>query len=173
MESVNYSSLQEAFSKNEYIANATTEHALGTSEDSFNRLLLAKLLLLQPHSIIGLILGALSIVLNGISILALSHVRNRKAAHFQLIKSLAYSDILIGVAVIAHSINRALNPVRGLSVGTDEERRMSFCMFMTLKAVFGSSLNITLFNLLLMAIDHYYAILKPLSNTRRTITAKK
>ena len=136
-----------------------------------DRIELAKLLLTQAHSIVGISLSTLAIILNMASLFALSYVRGRTAAHFQLVKSLACSDIVTGLTVIMHELNRAFNPVLGLFIGTINERQLSFCMHMIIKANFSASLNINLFNLLLMAFDHYLAILKPLHHDR--ILSKK
>ena len=136
-------------------------------DDTFNRLALARRLLAQPHNIAEMTLSFFAMTFNALSLFALSRVRNRSTAHFQLIKSLACSDILIALTVTIHGINRAFNPVlRDMFVGSEAERRCSFCAYMVIKAVYAASLNITLFNLLLMAIDHYVAIMKPLYQLR-------
>jgi hypothetical protein len=85
---------------------------------------------------------------------------NGLTTHSKLIISLATSDILVTISVFAHLIIKMFNqPLNPLSTSSSE-RLSSSCQF-----AFVSSLNImahliSLFNLLMMAIDHYFAIMR-------------
>ena len=56
----------------------------------------------QPHQIIALLLSIVAIILNFLSLLALSQVQNRTTAHFYFIISLAISDIITGVCIVGY-----------------------------------------------------------------------
>ncbi len=119
-------------------------------------------LLSQPHHIVALILGFLAIALNILSILAIVKTRRGLTAHYRFIISLALSDILIGMSVTLHIINRIVNPAFQVGYGPWGKRIVARCFYMFFKAMNTTSLNITLLNLMGMAIDHFLAILRPL-----------
>ncbi len=119
-------------------------------------------LLNQPHYIIALIFGCLGIILNVISILAITRMHRNLTAHFRFIMSLAMSDILVGMTAMLHVINHIANPTFGIGYGPWAQRVTARCAFMFIKALNTTSLNITLLNLMGMAIDHFLAILRPL-----------
>ena len=105
----------------------------------------------QLWVIAAVMLSSLGILANLLSVCAVARVRPHLTPHFLLILSLAFSDILIGVSVMAHLLNQALNPLYS-----------SICAYLLIKALNNTGLNITLLNLFGMAIDHYLAILRPL-----------
>ena len=155
---------------NRYAAYTTTEaltheYNYTYTEFAYDRLSRARLLFANPYNITEFILSTIAVILNSFTLLALTRVPGRSSAHFQLIKSLACSDILIAVTCMIHDINNAFNPVLFFT-GSDQERRVSFCMRETIQATYATGLTISLLNLLLMAIDHYVAILKPLYHDR-------
>lgn len=121
-----------------------------------------KYILGQPYQIIMLILSFLAIALNILSILAILRIHYTLTSHYRFIVSLAISDILIGVTWLAHNINNAVNPRVPTRIGPWDVRVRSICAFMFIKALNTTSLNITLLNLMGMAIDHFLAILRPL-----------
>ena len=116
----------------------------------------------QPYNILAVILCLLAIVLNILVLLALAQVRNRITSHFRLIVSLAVSDVLVSSSVLLYIVNRIVNPSFQVGSGPYTPRLLSRCCFMIIKALNNTGLNITLLNLLLMALDHYIAIMKPL-----------
>ncbi len=116
----------------------------------------------QPTTIVALILGFLAISLNVLAILAISKIRGSFSPHYRFIFSLAVSDILIGASVTMHIINKAVNPGYYPGIGPAEARLRSRCLYVVIKALNTTSLNITLLNLMGMAIDHFLAIVKPL-----------
>ena len=119
-------------------------------------------LFMEPHRIIALTLGFLAISLNILSIMAILRARNKLSSHYRFIVSLAVSDVFIGVTVSAHMVNFVLNPNMPVRVGTWEYRLRNHCFYVFIKALNTSALNITLLNLMGMAIDHFLAILRPL-----------
>ncbi len=121
-----------------------------------------KSLLSQPHYILALILGAIAISLNVLSILAIMRTRRHLTAHYCYIISLALSDILVGTSVTLHVINHIVNPAFHVGYGPWNRRVTARCAYMFIKALNTTSLNITLLNLMGMAIDHFLAILRPL-----------
>lgn len=117
----------------------------------------------QPHQMVALILSFLAITLNILSIAAIIKARNKLTSHFRFILSLAVSDILIGATVAAHIVNKVANPRWGdIGEGDWNSRVLSHCGFMIIKALNTTSLNVSLLNLMGMAMDHFLAILRPL-----------
>ena len=116
----------------------------------------------QPQKLIALILGFFAVSLNILSLLAMSQIKNRITSHHRLIISLAISDMLIGVTVVLHFIVIAFNINYFPGYGPPEARLQSRCLFMATKALNSTGLNISLLNLMGMAIDHYMAIIRPL-----------
>ena len=136
-----------------------------------------RLLLAQPNTIIALTLGFVAISLNVLSILAITKIHSGLTSHYRLIVSLAISDILIGLSVVLHIINNVFNPrPPKAGIGPWPVREQSFCVFIIIKALNTTSLNITLLNLMGMAIDLFLAIVRPLhypslmNKQRATIT---
>ena len=126
------------------------------SGDETSRL---RLLLHNPHELIALSLGLTAVLLNVLSLLAIRHSCERLSTHFRLLTSLALSDILIGLSVTMHIVNKVVNPT---GVGSPDERVFARCAFVFIKALNSTSLNVTLLNLVGMATDHYVAIIRPL-----------
>ena len=135
----------------------------------------AQRFLTQPVFIIALVFGVIVVVTNILSLVVLSHVKSSLTSQFILITSLAFSDILVGVSVLLHIVNKILNPAYYPGYGPWMPRVRSKCGFMIIKALNTTAINITLLNLMGMAIDHYVAILKPLHHStymsRRRCTA--
>jgi hypothetical protein len=123
----------------------------------------ARYILHQPTTIIGLVLSVVSLVANIISIVAVLQIRKSWNAHVRILLSLMASDILVSASYIIHIINEAHNPTYTPGTGPPDVLLLSRCSYMSLKALNTMGLNITLLNILVMAIDHYIAILKPLN----------
>ena len=116
----------------------------------------------KPHYIIALIVGSLAVIANVFSLAALVQVRRAWSAHFRLLLSLMISDLLVALTVILYVINKVTNPGTEAGVGPVGMRLKSRCGFMMIKALNTMGLNITLLNLMGMALDHYLAVIKPL-----------
>ncbi len=86
--------------------------------------------------------------------------------HFRFIVSLAFSDILIALSVVSHLINSVLNPTLPAGIGPSSLRLTSSCMFIFIKVLNTMALNISLLNLMGMALDHFIAIILPLHSSR-------
>ena len=119
-------------------------------------------MLKRPYDVMAVILGFIAILFNVLMLVALFHVRSRITTHFRLIISLAVSDMVVGASVLFYVINKALNPTYTLGKGPHHQRLSSRCVFMVIKSINNAGLNITLLNLMLMAVDHYVAIMTPL-----------
>ncbi|XP_061166925.1 melanocortin receptor 4-like [Saccostrea echinata] len=146
--------------------NLTTEEFAKIME-SFNVSEIMKLdtrkYLEEPVVIIMMVLCALALGTNIISILATSHVpSNLFTSHFRLILSLAASDIMIVVSIVSHIVNKVLNPPRIFHLHSQEERLVSSCGFQLVVSINVTAHLISLLNLFAMAQDHYVAIIKPL-----------
>ena len=122
----------------------------------------ARIILSRPQHAIALILGTVSIGINLCSLLALTQVRNRLTTHFRLIISLSLSDILVGTSVLMYIINKIVNPAYIVGIGNRSDRLRSRCMFIFIKALNNTGLNVSLLNLMGMSLDHYVAITRPL-----------
>ena len=112
--------------------------------------------------VIALVLCCIAIVVNILCLLAILQIHGKLTAHFRLIISLASSDILIATSVMLHMTNNALFPIYlKPGIGPPDYRRRR-CYFVVTKALNTTALNISLLNLMGMAIDLYLAILRPL-----------
>ena len=129
--------------------------------------ILAKEVFSQPDQIIAFLLGFAAIVLNVLTLTALSKTRGRLTTHFRFMISLAISDIIIGFTVLAFVVNAVINPKYYPGNGPEHKRLPSMCGFLVIKALNSVGLNICLLNLLGMAVDHYVAIKQPSSITLR------
>ncbi len=136
----------------------------------------AMLLLTKPHQTIALVLGFIGIVINILCLVAIHfQMHGRLTTHFRFIVSLALSDILIAISVVSHLVNAVLNPTLPPGIGPSSLRLRSSCVFIFIKASNTMALNITLLNLMGMALDHFIAIILPLqchrimSKTKSTV----
>ena len=127
----------------------------------------AQRFLTQPVMLIALICGVIVVIANILSLVVLAHVRSPLTSQFLLISSLACSDILVGVSVLLHLTHKVLSPSYYPGYGPWAARLRSRCGFMIIKALNTTAVNITLLNLMGMAIDHYVAIIQPLMHSVR------
>jgi hypothetical protein len=116
----------------------------------------------KPHYIIALILGTVALLANLLSLAAVFYVHRKWSSHFRLLLSLMTSDIVVDLSVIIFVVNTVMNPLAELGVGSVTVRLQSRCGFIIFKALNTTALNVTLLNLMGMALDHYLAIIKPL-----------
>ena len=112
---------------------------------------------LEVTTVIALLFGSVSLLLNLTVLLALYQVKNRISTHYQLIISLAVSDMLVASSVLLiYFINKLYTP---LAAAADSRWT---CVPLIINALNITGLTSTLFNLIMMALDHYLAIIKPL-----------
>lgn len=116
----------------------------------------------EPHEIIALVLCCLAITVNIFCLLAILQIHGKLTAHFRLIISLASSDILIATSVMLHMINKVVFPIYWKPGVGGYPYRLRRCVAELFKALNTTALNISLLNLMGMAIDLYLAILRPL-----------
>ncbi|ELU13070.1 hypothetical protein CAPTEDRAFT_200128 [Capitella teleta] len=122
----------------------------------------ASVILSRPASVLAIVLVIFAVLANALSLLAISQVRMRLTGHLRLVLSLASSDLLIGISVILFLFNKVIYQYFQPGEGPRHCRRRFWCVFVFVKALNSTSLNMTLFNLMAMAADHYLAILRPL-----------
>ena len=116
-----------------------------------------------PHDVIAVLIGLVAISLNVLVLAALYHVKRQLTTHHRLIISLAISDIIVAGSVMFHTINKIVNPVyRPGGFEFETKRLVSWCTYLNIKALHSTGLNMTMLNLMLMATDHFVAVMKPL-----------
>ncbi len=153
-------------------ANATTNGSIFPNQfdyDYYDIADRAENILTKPGKILAIILGSVALFVNILSlvvVLKLIYKIRGNTSHFAFIVSLTVSDILFCVSVILHIINKVLNPLYYPGYGPTSERLYSRCTYLVIKSLNTTALNVTLLNLMGMALDHYVAILKPLHYTR-------
>ena len=138
------------------------ENASNSGLDYYNIEHRLHMMMRAPQDMIALVLGTVSITLNVIILLSLYQVQNRLTTHCRLIISLAVSDMLVGTSVLLFKVNKAFNPQYDEGEGPYFARTVAKCAAVIIKALTNSGLIATLLNLMMMACDHYFAIMKPL-----------
>ena len=123
-------------------------------------------LLRQPAYIVTLILCFIAIMANVISIVAILHIRTPLTMHLRLIINLAASDIGTIISLLMNIMNQIFNRPFALEITSPSKRLTNGCIYATVSAINNMTLLISLFNLLAMAVDHYIAIMLPLSYYR-------
>ena len=88
------------------------------------------------------------------------------STRLRLLLGLAVSDTLICVSALLATLIKIVNPLNFPGFGPVHERLRSRCIYIAVKALNTISLNISLLNLLGMAVDHYIAIMRPLHYPR-------
>ena len=140
--------------------------------EEFDMLERAAYILSQPCYSIALVLGVVAIVANAICLAAILQVKHSMLGHFRIVISLIISDLLVDFTLITYVINTVVNPVLPPGFGAYIPRLRSRCAYMIIKALNTVGLNLSLLNLMAMAIDHYIAILKPF-HVHRLLSKKR
>ena len=120
------------------------------------------MMLSQPTSVIGIFLGILGILLNLLCMIALFQVRAKWTCLFRIMLSLMLSDMLTATSYMAHVFRRAYTRHYFPGLGPWDIRLKTWCTFTVIKAFCTMGMNVTLLNLMVMAIDHFIAILYPM-----------
>lgn len=134
-----------------------------------------KVVMSEPHNAISVALGLVATLSNILLLLALTQVQSTLSSYFKLLMSLSISDVLMGIILVLHKTSKILVLPHRVGLGPWDDRLRSRCINMVIRALFATSLNSTLLNLMAMALDHYIAILRPLhyniyvNNRRRNI----
>ena len=120
----------------------------------------------HAHDVFALMLASLAIISNVLSLVAVCNIRINLNTPYRLIISLAASDILISSSVM---LNIIINKLTDDYVGVEQEsegnnKQVFDCLYVFNKALNTTGLNVSLLNLMAMAVDHYIAILHPLYN---------
>lgn len=116
----------------------------------------------QPHFIVSLILGFATFLANVMSIAAIHHIKRTMTTHIRLIVSLNAADLLVSVSLLLNLFNMLFNPVLPIGLYTAEERQSSACMIAFIFALHQMATQISILNIMAMAVDHYMAVIKPL-----------
>lgn len=107
----------------------------------------------KPVEVISITFCIVGLIANFFSVTATAHIPRGQSTHSKLIISLGVSDSLIQAALILHSTL--------LIFSTWDD-----CTKMIKRLLLDIALLATLINLLVMAVDHYLAIVKPLQYRR-------
>ena len=125
----------------------------------------AKIFFTDSSRIVALVIGMLALTANLLSLVVVTRAlkrAKRQAAHFGFMISLAASDMLFALSVMLFIVNKVVNPLYYPGYGPHTPRLFSRCIYIVLKALNTTALNIELLSLMGMAIDHYIAIIRPL-----------
>ena len=110
------------------------------------------------RELVRFFMAVTAIVLNVIILLALALARKRITTHYQLVVSLAVSDMLVGGSVVLHVGRQIFSPV--MRAGT--ANITTVCLHIIFKSLNTIGLNVNLMNLMTISCDHYVAIMRPL-----------
>ena len=110
---------------------------------------------LSVRAIVAILLGVLGLLANLSSLVAIGRIRNSLTANLRLIVSLCASDMLVSISILLKLTHEAHRHKFGDIEDT--------CIEHILKALRITSHIISLLNLVGLALDHYFAILKPLN----------
>lgn len=115
---------------------------------------------------ITLAVGVIAVIANLCSLLAIWNINKKLTANLRLILSLCLSDTLVAITVIVNSSTK-LVPFRENTTSNN-----SACMEEVVRAVRMAAHIESLFNLLGLGLDHYYAIVRTL-HYRMVMSKKK
>ncbi|XP_045182610.1 melanocortin receptor 4-like [Mercenaria mercenaria] len=104
--------------------------------------------------ITSIVLCGLGILANSLSIFAILYLHNKLSTHLKLIINLCVSDALIVVPTLVSKIIYMTET-------------STFCSAVAERLIIDLALLATLLNLLMIAVDHYFAILRPLLYRRK------
>lgn len=109
--------------------------------------------------LLNMILAVMGILANMASLTAMCHISGPLSANQRLIISLLLSDLFVSSTILTTVINNALFP---FFLGPGKDYGQKLCLYTVLKALVMTSHTISLFNLVLLSLDHFLAINKPL-----------
>ncbi len=112
---------------------------------------------IQPANVIMIVIGVLAIVLNVFTVISIAVIRHGLSTNLKLILSLCLSDVLVSLCVLLGMIR--MNPFNNNS---------ETCGYIAWRGLKMASHIISLFNLLGLGLDHYFAIVKPLEYLTKT-----
>lgn len=115
----------------------------------------------QPSEVISLTLCLLSLLANTLSIVATVLGPDHMVTHLKLVISLGLSDVLLSVSVLSNMLNNIFTLWPSYEDGP-QDRLVWACSKRLVLALNTMASVISLLNLLVMALDHYVAIVKPL-----------
>lgn len=115
----------------------------------------------EPETIITITLSMVALILNFFAVCGTYNIPNGLTTHSKLIISLAISDILIVISVLAHQISNIVHEPLNPLTATANERISIACSFAVISSLNIMAHLISLLNLLMMAVDHYLAIIRP------------
>ena len=116
----------------------------------------------SPQHMLSLAIALCGVAANILCACAVLRIRHVWTNLHYFMFSLLTSDLLVACSVCAHSIRWIVSPLHRLGVGPWDERLTSRCWFLVISGLHTLGLNVTLFNLMGMAVDHYVAIMRPL-----------
>lgn len=108
--------------------------------------------LAEASNIILIVVSAVGLLANLLSVSAILHIPRGKNTHSKVILSLAISDSGIAIQVF----------ISGFLTRFSHQLVMSYCFWLIETVFINFALFATLLNILMMATDHYIAILNPL-----------
>lgn len=139
------------------------------SDFEYDGLFDASLSHMTASRLLALIIAAIGLTANVITMLAILHIRGPMTVNRRMITSLVTGDIFVCISVIIYASSDG-NSGPNYSI----ENYASICLFIVAEALLMASHVISLFNLLCLAFDHYMAInnamIYPQFVTRRRAT---
>ena len=102
---------------------------------------------------VALVLGIIGVLANLSSLIAISMIRTSLTANLRLIVSLCASDMLVSGSILMKVTHEEVS----------DPFRPDQCLELLLRGLLMTSHTISLLNLVGLALDHYFAILKPLN----------
>ena len=105
----------------------------------------------DPLNVVMVVLSIIALLGNALTIIATAHIPGRQTTHSKLIISLCIADICITVSVFLHVLVKEISKL---------ERQ--HCLEVANRGFLCFALLASLINLLVMGIDHFVAVIRPL-----------
>ena len=105
----------------------------------------------DPANVVIVILSIIGLVANVLTIIATANIPGRQTTHSKLIISLSIADICITVSVFLHVLVKVSSPLQ-----------QPDCIDVANRGFLCFALLASLINLLVMGIDHFVAVIRPL-----------
>ena len=115
--------------------------------------------MIRPEKWLALILGTVSLIANFISLVAITKVRGSLTANLRLIVSLCAGDMMTSISILFHIGHSELSMMLGF-----DRNPADMCLLVCGRSLRMMSHVIALLNLVGLALDHYFAILRPLDH---------